>query len=175
LVFFPLATAGGIVVPLVNPDGSFARPILFAIISGLFFGGWTLLSVYMLVACRRERVYASGEAVRSVGVFRSKTVLFAEVSRAVWRCRPRGGSVVLHTAEGRLAIGFANYEGGKELAAFIRAALPTELQTNYDRYESTNVPASRVFQDRQRRDRRTAAVLQPVLGVALLALAFWDP
>jgi hypothetical protein len=175
LVFFPLATAGCIVVPLVNPDGSFARPILFAIISGLFFGGWTLLSVYMLVACCRERLYASGEAVRSVGVFRSKTILFAEVSRAVWRCWPRGGSVVLHTAEGRLAIGFANYEGGKELAAFIRAALQTELQTNYECYESTNVPASRVFQDRQRRDRRAAAVMQPVLGVALLALAFWDP
>jgi hypothetical protein len=175
LTFFPLIGVGGIALSLLNPDGSFARPVLFAIFDGLFFGGWTLLSLYMLVACRRCRLYASSDAIRTVGVFRSMTALFADVTRAVWRSWPRGGSIVLHTAESRIVIGFANYEGGKELAGFLHANLPAELQANYERFESTNVPSSVAFQEGRSRQKRSAGVVMPILGVALIALAVWDP
>jgi hypothetical protein len=175
LIFFTLATVGGVALPLVNPDGSFTRPVEFAIVAGLVFGGFTLLSIYMLVAYRRERLYVSSAGIRAVGVFRSRAALFAEVARAVWRSWPRGGSIVLHTAEGRLAIDFANYEGGKELAPFLRATLPTDVQSNYERYESTNVRASVAFQQLRERNNRTAAWMLPVCGLALIALAVWDP
>src|SRR5262249_33928900 len=175
VVLFAAATIGGIALPLANPDGSFARPVLAAIISGLFFCCLMLLCIYLLVACLYERLYVSSAAVRIAGVFRTKTVIFAEVTRAVWRFWPRGGSIVLHTDEGRLVIGFANYEGRRELAAFIRATLPADVQTDYDRYESTNVPGSEAFQRLRERNQRTAIWMQPVCGLGLIALAIWDP
>jgi hypothetical protein len=175
LVFFPLVTIGGVAVTLANPDGSFARPVPFAIVWGIFFGGWSILSLYMLLACLRERLYRSSEAICSVGLFRSRTVLFADVTRAVWRCWPGGGSIVLHTEEVRLAVGFANYAGGKELADFLRKSLPDGVQVNYERYESTNAPGSAAFQRVRERNRRTAVWAGPIIGLAFIALAAWDP
>jgi hypothetical protein len=175
LALFPLIGVGGIALALVNPDGSFARPVLFAIFDGLLFGGWTLLSTYMLVACRWERLYVSSDAVRIVGVFRSKTALFLDITRAVWRSWPRGGSIVLHTEEGSVAIGFASYEGGKELAVFLRGTLPANVQGNFERYESTNLPESLAFQHLRERNNRTASWILPVCGMALIAIAAWDP
>jgi hypothetical protein len=101
--------------------------------------------------------------------------LLSEVTRALWRCWPRGGSIVLHTAETRLAIDFASIEGGRELATFLRATLPTDIQSNYERYESTNVAGSVPFKKLHERNRRTAAWMQPILGLALVAVAAWDP
>src|SRR5262249_44292105 len=77
LLIFLAATVLGIALPLANPDGSFARSVLAAIVAGIFFSGLTILSIYLLAACWRERLYVSSQAVRIVGVFRTKTVLFA--------------------------------------------------------------------------------------------------
>ena len=175
LVFFPLMTAAGVALPPMNPDGSFARPVLAAIVFGCFWGGWSVSSVYLPIAYLRVRLYTSDVVVRQVGVVRSRTVALAAITRAVWRGWPARGSLVLYTTDSRLVVRFGNYTDPGELAALFRAALPPQVQDRYERFESTSVPASQAFRLRRDREKRRSDALLPIVGLGLVALAFWDP
>lgn len=176
LVFFSFLTGAGIALPLLNPDGSFARPVVWAIICGSVGVGFTALSAYLLLAYRRTRLYAAVTAIRHVGVFRSQTVSLTEVRRAVWRGWPvGGGSVVLHAAGRRLSVHFGNYADPWQLAAFFREGLPPAVQQRYERFEAANVPDSRAFRRRQDREERWLISLLPAACLGLVALVLWDP
>jgi hypothetical protein len=175
LVLFGLMTGAGIALSLSNADGSFRHPVLFAIVSGCVFGSCWMLSLYLLIAYRRARLGVSKATIRHDGVFRSKTMPFAEVTRAVWRGWPRGGSLVLYSSCDRLVVHFGNYANAVELAERLRATLPAEVQERYQRFESACVAASAAFNRRRYREQWFFIGSLPVLGVAVAVLVLWDP
>jgi hypothetical protein len=132
LVFFLAAAVGSIWLALANPDGSFARPVLAAIVFGCGWGGLTLLSLVLLAAYFRMSVFTAEGVVRVNGVFRRRTVVLAEVTRARWRRWPVGGSLVLRGPAGRVALDFASYDGGQELVRVFRDNLPAEVQEGFE-------------------------------------------
>jgi hypothetical protein len=178
LVLFLGMAVAWIWIPLANPDGSFARPVTAAVICGCFWGGFAVLSVFLIVDYRRSRLYVSEAAVEAVGVFRTRTLVLADVTEAVWRGWPRGGSLVLRGLAGRVAINFASYADGSELAQFFRETMPPDVQRRFERFEADNIPGSEAFERRHRWERRLVPVIRvmmPFLGAALIACGVWWP
>jgi hypothetical protein len=134
----PVLAALGVWLPLANPDGSFPedKRIILAMFIGGVFGTFALLSAYLLLACGRTRVEISPTAARAVGAFRDRTVVLADVTNAVWRAWPRGGSLVLYSPVGRVVLEVGVYRDGRELVRFFRQALPLDRQHGYERFPS---------------------------------------
>ena len=141
-----------------NPDETLRDPITFAVALGCFWSGMTILSVFQLVAYRRMRVFTSSTVVRTIGVFRDRTVVLAEVTRAMWHRWPIGGLLVLHAPRSCVVFKFINYANGEELARFFRESLPQRVQHNFQHRASVGT-----------------IVLLAVLGAGTIALAIWDP
>jgi hypothetical protein len=175
LLFFLAATLSSIWVALANADGSFAHPVTAAIVFGCFWGSWSLLSLFAVVAYFRMSAFAAEGVVRVNGVLRRRTVVLAEVTRARWRGWPLGGSLVLYCRAGRVALGFGNYGGGQELARLFRDTLPADVQQGYERFEAMLAPDSEAFRRRAARERRIATVLMPICAAVLIGYAIWDP
>jgi hypothetical protein len=174
LAFSAVMIGMGVALLLLNADGSLPQTILAIVCVGVF-GGFALLSLYLLLAYRGDRFITSDVAIRHDGVLRSTTLPLAHITRAVWRSWPRGGSVVLYTTCDRLAVHLGNYESAGELAAFFRENLPAEVQERYERFESYFVPDSKTFHRRQDREQRFFIGSMAVMGAGLVVLAFWDP
>jgi hypothetical protein len=175
LVVWTCMAGTGIVMSLLNPDGSVSRPVLAAVFCGCFFGAFALLSLYLIVAYYRTSLSTSDATIRHHGVLGSKTLPVTDITRAVWRSWPRGGSLVLHTTDERLAVEFGPYEDSRDLAAFMRATLPEEVQEGYERFASTYIPASGAFARSRNREQQFFLALLPIAAVALTVLAFWNP
>jgi hypothetical protein len=119
---------------LAFADPSIRSPIGVAMF-GCFFGALTIRTVVGLLAYPRSRVLTSDFEVQVVGLFRTRTVVLANVTRAVWRHWPTGGSLVLRGPAGRVVIQFVDYAGGRELARFFRRTLRPEIQQGFERFE----------------------------------------
>lgn len=170
---FLIAAVGFVAGALINPDGSFARPVTAAITFGVFYGGLTLLGVYLIVASRRMKLLTTAEAVQVVGVFRTRTFRIADVTRAVWRRWPQRGSLVVYCPAGRVPIDFASYVGGRQLSQHFREKLPLAVQERYDQFETACVPTSEAFQRRLCRERRITAPLLYITAVLMVVGFVW--
>jgi hypothetical protein len=180
LVLFSVGTGVAIALPWLVPDGPVSpvlsiSPGLFATISACFLGSFALLALYLLLACLRTRLTTADGVIHHVGVFRSRTLLLAEITRTVWQGWSKGGGLVLYTTDDRLVVHFGNYTNGWELAAFFRTALPAEVQERYERFEAAWVPGSEAFRHRQDREQLFFIGLLPVIALGLAVLVFWDP
>jgi hypothetical protein len=136
LVFYSLVDVASVTVALLNPDGSFERPVLGAVIFGTFWTGWVLLSLYLLVAYFRERWTLSDDAVSRQGVIWFRSLPITEVTSVRWFGYPAGGSVVLRGAGQKLTLwlGHSPKDEQVEIVEFVRNRLPTEIQTGWQDY-----------------------------------------
>jgi len=175
LIFFSAMTVSGIYLPLANPDGSFRDPVAWAIIDGCFWGTMTIGAVFLLLAYRRMRVFTSTGLVQVIGVFRIRTIVLSEVTRAVWGRWPAGGTISLRGPAGRVAIEFAMYNDGKVLAQFFREGLPSAVQERIDRFEAATNPTKNVSPRQRDRNRRIIIFIYLVMGVTTLAACVWIP
>jgi hypothetical protein len=175
VAFFSLLACGGVVLVLLNPDGSFTRPFLAAAMVGGAFGFFAILGVLLLVSHHRVRLYTSNAAIRYTGLLGTRTLPLDEIIRAVWRNYQRGGSLTLHTPETGFTICFGQFEDARELVQFCRATLPQEVQERYEKFEAANVPDSIAFRHRQNREQSRLIAALPVAVLAFGALLLWDP
>lgn len=136
VVVFPAAGTLCVWAALANSDGSFREPARSAVISGVGFLGATLMSIHELVSSRRMRLFVSPGAVRMIGAFTDRSVVFAEATRVQWRWRPAGGSLVLHAPSGRLVINFGAWDRGVDLVGFFRRSLPESVQEGHQQFEA---------------------------------------
>jgi hypothetical protein len=167
-----LITGGLIWLPLANPDGSFREPVQAAVIGGVLFGTFTLLGVYLTLFAARAHVLTSPTAVHVRGALRRRTVLLANVTRACWRRRPAGGSIVLHTSVERAVIEFAVYQNWRDLVAILRASVPAAAaQEGWDAFESFVLTVRKPPVITESMTLRLAVAS---LAVALAYWAAWD-
>jgi hypothetical protein len=113
---------------LANSDGSDARPVSSAVLCGVVFGTLAVLMVLAALASRRTRLTTTPTSVLLTGLGRPQVALLPEVTRAVWRGRPTGGSVLLHSPTGRMFLAFPTFKNGGELRAWLQNALPAGVQ-----------------------------------------------
>jgi hypothetical protein len=174
--FFALVGVASVWMALTNSDGSFARPIPFAIVSGTFFGLLTLLGLHLLRAYHVERLLLWEDRVKVIGSFRTREVKFAEVERAEWRLHwSVGGSLALHTGAVRVVIHFSNYGyAGARIRDYLHVAIPLERQECWDMYSMANMPPTPEMHERVQRQARWVIDQLALVGVVLLWLGITD-
>ena len=131
---------------LWNIDGSFSRPVLSAVIFGVFYLGLTLLGASVILAYFRKRLILRGTQIAQRGIVRAKSINADEVTLVRWRQAPRGGSVVVYTPAHRLTIRLANFtaEEQEQIVTFVRGLVDPQLQEDWSPVEDANArPFSR--------------------------------
>lgn len=119
-------------------DGSFGtRSVAFAAVSAVFWSGWALLGIWCIVTCLSYRLHVCDHFVQSTSCWRKRRIVFANLTRAVWRVFPAGGSLVLRDECSRLVVGFGEFlpQQRMELIAFFHERLREEVQEKWDRFE----------------------------------------
>ena len=159
VVFFSAAAIGSACVALWNIDGSFAQPVLAAIV---FFSCWSvfiLLSVWILLAYFRERLFLDKVKIAQKGIFRARVIRLEDVKTLKWRRVPQGGSIVIQTLTDRLKIYFDNFrvQQRHEVISFLHGSFAPELQEGWPQFQEC------YLQRRQIRRSRSAAVVCALL------------
>lgn len=141
LLFYSTLAIGTPWFFLASAD-EFPRPVAAAILFGTFWSGWVLLSVWLLCAYYRERLFLAGDRVTKQGVIFRRSLAIAELSSVRWRGFPRQGSVVLRTSSTRIVIEFGNYESHvqDEIIAFVQQHAPPAITTGWDAFVNSRKP-----------------------------------
>jgi hypothetical protein len=136
-VFCSVTGAISTVVAYWNIDGSFPRPKLNALILGIFWSGFALLSLWVVLAYFRECLFLASKSVVQHGVFRSRTIDVDGVTRIKWRTWPVGGSIVVQTHSEKATIYLDNFttEDRGRIIRFFRETFASEIQDNPLRFE----------------------------------------
>lgn len=136
-VFFSVVGVIFTVAAYWNIDGSFPRPKLAAMLFGIFFSGFTLLAVWVILAYFRERLFLGSKTIIQRGIIRSKAIDFEQVIRVSWRCRPVGASIVARTHFDKVTIYLFNFKTGEreEIVRCFREVFAEEIQDNWPRFE----------------------------------------
>jgi len=140
-----------------NIDGSFPRPLLAAIIFGIFWSAMLLLSVWVLLAYFREHLIVDRTAITQHGILRSTSVRIADATEIKWRRIPLGGSIVIRTANRKIKIYFDNFAANQrdELIAFLHGTFASEIQQGWSVFAESRVPSDA---RRPQKSRAAAAV-----------------
>ena len=142
-VFFVAIGVTSTLAAYTNADGSFSHspllsPVQFAWIFGVFWSGWTLASIWNIVAYFRERLFLTSRSIRQVGVLRTRAIEIKDATRLKWRNWPAGGSIVVRTSSESVKIYFGNFTAieREELIYFFREAVAYEIQENWITFEA---------------------------------------
>lgn len=142
LVAFVVMGIGSVAAAWWNVDGSFTRPKTAALIFGVFWTGFVLLSLWLLAAYFRERLRLGPSAVTCRGVFRVRRLRLRDVNVVVWRRVPAGGWLVLRTPEKRLKIELDNFTRSEleDIVAYFREAIPASRQKGWEEFDAAVRP-----------------------------------
>jgi len=127
-----------VLVAALNLDGSFPRPLPAAVFFGAFWGGWFVLSLYIIAASCREELTITSDSITQQGIFRTRTTAISGVTSLKWRTWPVGGSVVIRYPNSRIKIHFDNFlpHEREELTFRLRELLPEDRQNNWAAFAS---------------------------------------
>ena len=142
--FFLCAWIGSVLLVLLNIDGVFTRPALAIAFFSVFWGGFTLLGIWLIAAYFRYRLLVDDDAICHVGVLQTKTILLDTVEELKWRLVPRGGSCILRSVGTRIKVEFNNFTETEraELISFLRERVRLDRQTNWDSFHDQFVVPS---------------------------------
>ena len=161
VVFFSAAAIISTYVAYWNIDGSFARPVLAAVIFGSFWSLFTLLSVWVVLAYYRECLTLDEGQITQQGIIRSKLMHIDDVTHIKWRRIPQGGSIVIRTLTDRLKIYFDNFtvEERRELISFLHGIIAPNIQEGWSQFEECHLK----IQQQPIQKSRSAAVVCALL------------
>jgi hypothetical protein len=164
-IFFSTMAIVSVVAAYWNIDGSFARPLLAAIIFGIFWSIFLLLSVWVLLAYFRERLVVDRTTITQHGIFRCKRLCIDDATEIKWRRIPEGGSIVIRTAKRKIKIYFDNFATNQqhELISILHGTFAPDIQQGWSLFAKAQMPSD------PRRPRRSLAA---AALCALLLFAF---
>jgi len=136
--FFAAMGVFGVLVSVL--DDSSPHPVAAALLFGCFWGSWTVLGLWVILAYLRERVIVGSGCFQIVDCFQTRTADVAAISRAIWKSRPNGGMLLMFTRVGKMKIYFGNYEptDRAELIRYFRRTVPADRQENWTAFESSS-------------------------------------
>ncbi|HUQ68150.1 MAG TPA: hypothetical protein VM165_01430 [Planctomycetaceae bacterium] len=136
-IFFGLMDAGSVYAAAFNIDGSFPRPVTFAIVFGIVWTAFFLLGIWLILSAVRERLDWFPDRVHQQRVLGGTTIPFTDIDCAAWWTWPRGACLVL-TASGqrKIKVDFENFtsRGRVELIEAFHTTIAPELQRDWDAF-----------------------------------------
>ena len=113
-----------------------------AVFFGMFWGGWFVLSLYIIAASCREKLTITSESITQEGVFRTRTTAVSGVTSLKWRAWPVGGSVVIRYPNSWITIHFDNFlaHEREELISRLRELISEDCQNNWAVFTSSQHP-----------------------------------
>jgi len=146
---------------------------IFAMIIAAFFVG---ISIHLLLFYQRAKLVISDEEIESTGVVQVKRMSLADVTGAVWRLHPSGGSLVLRTRAAKITVYFDNYQPRHraEIVDFFSTALPQSVQEGWTLF-SYRIAGHYGQEDREPGDgevRLTRSKMNIYIAVGVLAACF---
>ena len=174
-VFFSCAWVASVLAAYFNVDDSFARPVLAIVIFSAVWGGFTLLSVWLILIYVKYRLLLNETAIRHVGVFTSRSISLDAVEGLKWRLFPQGGSCVLTSIEGKIKIEFANFTQAErtDLIAYLRGRASEDRQVNWDKFQDQFVMHSPARARQQRFAKRVLILALFGFAIVFAVLWFW--
>lgn len=141
LAFFLAMDVGSVYVAYWNIDGSFGRPELAAVVFGVFWSLWVLLSLWLIIAYFRERLFVSADAITQHGCIRKRTINFPDVIKIVWKRIPKGGSVIIRGHFSRIKIYLSNFTSDEQdrLITLLRGEFAPEIQEGWERFNESRL------------------------------------
>ena len=138
------AWIGSVLLVLLNIDGIFTRPALAIAFFSVFWGGFTLLGIWLIVAYFRYRLFLNEDAICHVGVLQTKKISLDTVEELKWRLVPPGGSCIVQSVGTRIKVEFRNFTEPErtELISFLRERVRLDRQTNWDSFHDQLVVPS---------------------------------
>ncbi len=121
---------------LANSDGSFKNPKIAATIFGVFWSGFVLLGVYLLVFSRNYKLVVDASTINQSGAFSTRRIVISEIESAIWRNRPAGYSIKLRCRVCCMSIEFGTIDSCSRdwLIDFLRATIPKPKQLNWESF-----------------------------------------
>jgi len=145
LVSFSAMTIGVTAAAYWNIDGSFPHPKRSALFHGVFWSAWTILSVWLIVAYYRVRLFLADGSIAEQGVLSKKTINLDEITHIRWRRHPDRGSIVIRAGRKKLTLHLRVYttEEQREVIAFVRGACKPDIQEGWTRFEESRSPPAK--------------------------------
>ncbi|MEX0937676.1 MAG: hypothetical protein WDZ59_07425 [Pirellulales bacterium] len=133
-VFFAAVDIGSVAVVCLGVDG-IARLVL-ALFFGLFWSSWLLLSVWLVAAYFREKLFLQQNSIVQHGIFRTTTLGLAEVWRVRWRPCRAGGTILAWTHWEKVAIPLINFteEERAEIISYFRENFSEDVQEDWPQF-----------------------------------------
>lgn len=138
---------------LCDPSVPPTRRVLLAVLCGSIWLFMATLSGLMIVSCCRESWHVNKLLVRHVGLFRTREIVFAHVSKLRWICSA-AGTISLKTPRQSLRISLENFTKEERLwlIHMLRGIVPDSPQVNWDQFcGGIAVPLSRPVENPDRR------------------------
>ena len=95
LVFFLGAATVSIALAPCNAGGAFPDPPLFAAFFGVAWSPFVVMSLWLVLAYYRERLFLDDNSVTQQGVRRIKRIPLDQITEIEWREDYRHGSIVV--------------------------------------------------------------------------------
>ena len=143
--FFSVVGVVSTLAAWLNIDGSFPNPRQAALIFAVFWSGFVLLGVYLIIAGVRGKLMVDDEHITTVGAFRTSTVRCDNVMQLRWRTYPAGGGVVIRDGQGKIKIELGSYSCVErdELIHWLRERFDASLHEKWEQFQAS--PAHQVF------------------------------
>ena len=131
LTFFVLVGVGSAYGMWI--DAPHNRRVYLVVFVSLFWGFWSILSVWILLACWFERLTIQDGNVVQQGVIGKKTIDLPDVTEARWR-PAKSGRITLRSLAEQMTLHLDNFEPHERLwlIRYFRNALPDTIQHGWD-------------------------------------------
>lgn len=120
-------------------DPSFKRPLFCAWLFGSFWGAWTLLGIYLLLAYYRYALAFTDTQVKKIGAFTNCSVPLDELLSVQWKTSPVNGCAVLKAVGKTMKIRFGNLNKADRQNAIqtLRNRIPDTIQHGWSSFTSS--------------------------------------
>lgn len=134
LGFLAIGTFSVVASLVAPPPKAQLQPIHMATFFGLFWGAWSCLAIWILLAYRRERLTVNSESVIQRGVIRTQVIRFDEIDTLIWKPAPTQARLIAGTT--KMKIHFTNFDKPDQLWLIrnLQQQVPTFVQENWEMF-----------------------------------------
>jgi hypothetical protein len=161
-------------IAMMMGEAPFSTRAAAAVFMALFWSCWFLLSLAIVAANFRERLFINDLHVHQVNLLTTRNIALDDVTSVTWCIVPKVGSVVLRSPATNINVYFDNFTASErqELMRYFLEAFPPEIQKDWPKFEERLLkPPSAQNIIRARRANRVFIVAH--LACAVFFASLW--
>lgn len=139
MVFTPLFVVADVLFTYsayFNIDGSFPHRKQHALAYCLFWSFMVLMSILLVVAYFRERLFIANMSITKYGLIVRRKINVADVNHISWKGMPQAGRIIVRTHLTGFSIYLGNYTGAEcnQLIRFFHCRFPADIQAGWAKF-----------------------------------------